>query len=237
MKFNVEQLLLSPKYKKPRMYVLVGVGGLILFFVAKGIVKKVRLNLTERRSVDDDNVHHANVLRMAMNPSGNRWMRSFDGTNKVEIFNTARKIDDMNKVAKAYKNLYDSSIYQDLQKELKIEDYNKFITMLDQPRSTEILLTEGMSADDIHILALDLYDDLDGFSVVRKYSLYKDILALTDNNFIALNNHYNELYLDKTGKSLYQQVKKEILFGVDLFGQWGIMKGQMLDRFKYLMLD
>lgn len=232
MKF--EELLLSAKYKKPRTYVLYGIGGLVVYFFVRGLIKKIRLNITERKSGEDENVQYAIVLKMAMNPSGSRWMRSFDGTNRNEIFNTAMKIDNMTKVARAYKSLYGSSVYQDLQKELKITDYNKFIAILEEPRSVEILLTEGMSADDIHTLALELFDDLDGFTIIRKYSLYADILKLTDNNFIALNNHYNELYLDSTGKTLRLTIKKEILFEPAMLSQW---KSLMLKRFEQLRLN
>lgn len=232
MKF--EELLLSAKYKKPRTYVLYGIGGLVVYFFVRGLIKKIRLNITERKSGEDENVQYAIVLKMAMNPSGSRWMRSFDGTNRNEIFNTAMKIDNMTKVARAYKSLYGSSVYQDLQKELNITDYNKFIAILEEPRSVEILLTEGMSADDIHTLALELFDDLDGFTIIRKYSLYADILKLTDNNFIALNNHYNELYLDSTGKTLRLTIKREILFEPVMLSQW---KSLMLKRFEQLRLN
>jgi hypothetical protein len=108
--------------------------GLVLavgaFFVGRVIVRKVRKNKTEKDAVNNPPIQQALLLRSAMNPSGVKWLMSSDGTKEKSLLQTAKQIEDFNKVADAYKNLYNRSLISDLQKELGTDDYAELMNIL-----------------------------------------------------------------------------------------------------------
>jgi hypothetical protein len=85
---------------------------------------------TEKGADDKPEVRQASTIYSAFNPSGMDWMKKMDGTNTEAIFNTAKEITDLNKVMRAYKNLYNSSMLDDLRQELSPEDYTKFLNTI-----------------------------------------------------------------------------------------------------------
>lgn len=85
---------------------------------------------TEQQVEQKPEVGQAMALYSAMNPSGMEWMRKFDGTNTEAVFATANEISDLNKVMAAYKQLYNSSMLDDLRQELSPDDYTKFLNTL-----------------------------------------------------------------------------------------------------------
>lgn len=103
--------------------------GLVLVWLGNKLIKNLKKDSTESRVENDPSVGQAQSLRQAMNPSGNEWMRKMDGTNKEAIFRIASEIDDIEAVRKAYKNLFNSSLYEDLQGELSATDYQKFLSI------------------------------------------------------------------------------------------------------------
>jgi len=105
-----------------------GIAFAILWF-GKSYFENLKKSTTESRVENDPSVGQAQGLRLAMNPSGNEWMRKFDGTTTESIFSIAREITDIEAVRKAYKNLYNSSLYEDLQGELSASDYQKFLSL------------------------------------------------------------------------------------------------------------
>lgn len=103
--------------------------GLVLLWLGNKLLKNLKKDGTESRVESDPSVGQAQSLRQAMNPSGNEWMRKFDGTTTEAIFSVAREITDIEAVRKAYKNLYNTSLYEDLQGELSASDYQKFLSL------------------------------------------------------------------------------------------------------------
>jgi hypothetical protein len=101
--------------------------GLVLFWLANKLINKLNKNTTEGQVENDPSVGQAQGLRQAINPSGNNWMKSFDGTDTKGIFAIAGQITDLEAVRIAYKKLYNSSLYEDLQAELTASDYQKFL--------------------------------------------------------------------------------------------------------------
>jgi len=75
-------------------------------------------------------VRQAMALRSAMNPSGAPWMMSFDTTNTQAVLDTAAQIKKLDDVSTAYRKLYSSDMLVDLQKELNVTDYQKFLTLV-----------------------------------------------------------------------------------------------------------
>lgn len=103
--------------------------GVVLVLIGKHLLKNLKKDTTESRVESDPSVGQAQSLRQAMNPSGNEWMRKFDGTSTEAIFTIAGEITDIEAVRKAYKNLYNSSLYEDLQGEISATDYQKFLSL------------------------------------------------------------------------------------------------------------
>lgn len=111
----------------------IGVKAVLAGGAAYGIYKIYRAyekNKTENQTDKKPEVGQAMIIRSAMNPSGMEWLKSTDGTNTEAILNTAKEITDLNLVMNAYKNLFNSSMLEDLQKELSPEDYTKFLNTL-----------------------------------------------------------------------------------------------------------
>ena len=65
-----------------------------------------------------------------MNPSGISWMMSIDTTNTSSVMDTAKTITNLDSVQKAYKNLYQDNLLDDLQSELSTSDYQKLLTIV-----------------------------------------------------------------------------------------------------------
>jgi hypothetical protein len=98
------------------------------FFVGRKIYKNIREKRTERRFTEES--QQALLLRSAMNPSGASWLIWMDGTKEEAIFNIAAQITNFRKVQQDYQNLYNRSLLKDLQKELKTDEYNKFMNII-----------------------------------------------------------------------------------------------------------
>ncbi len=101
--------------------------GLVLAWLGSKLIKNLKKDTTESQVENDPAVGQAQGLRVAMNPSGNEWMRKIDGTSLEAIFKIAKEITDLEAVRKAYKNLYTTSLYEDLQGDLSASDYQKFL--------------------------------------------------------------------------------------------------------------
>jgi hypothetical protein len=128
-KSKVEDWLDNPK----RVLVgglVIGIGGFLLYKFGRKFVTNLRKKNVDLQADKNLEVQQAMLLRNAMNPSGISWMMWMDGTNNDMIYSTAKKITDYDKVAIAYRKLYDSGLVADLQSELTTEEYQKFLTLI-----------------------------------------------------------------------------------------------------------
>lgn len=103
--------------------------GVVLVWLGNKLLKNLKKENTEAQVENDPSVGQAQSLRQAMNPSGNEWMRKMDGTNTKAIYKIAQDITDIEAVRKAYKNLFNTSLYDDLQGELSATAYQKFLSL------------------------------------------------------------------------------------------------------------
>jgi hypothetical protein len=124
---------------------LLVVGGIYLTYrLGNRLVAQWSKRQTQTLADDSPEVRQAMTLQSAMNPSGVRWMRSFDTTNTRKVLETGRLITNLDAVQSAYQKLYQSNLLDDLQSELSTEDYQKFITLVSS--NSQKVTTPGGSA-------------------------------------------------------------------------------------------
>ncbi len=109
---------------------VVGVGGFLLYKFGKKIITGIRQRNTASLADDSPAVRQAMALRSAVNPSGAKWMRSFDFTIVDAILETAKQITNLDEVANAYRKLYNAELLKELQSELSTGDYQKVLNIL-----------------------------------------------------------------------------------------------------------
>ncbi len=117
-------------HNNPTKDLLIKAGvGVVVVWLGDKVIKNLKKDNTESQVETNTSVGQAQGLRQAINPSGNNWMRKFDGTDTTAIFSIAKEITDIEAVRLNYKNLYNTSLYEDLQGELSAEDYQKFLSL------------------------------------------------------------------------------------------------------------
>lgn len=109
---------------------VVGVGGFLLYKFGKKILAGIRERNTASLADDSPAVRQAMAMRSAVNPSGVKWMRSFDFTNVAAIMEAAKGITNLDEVTDAYRKLYNAELLRDLQSELGTEDYQKVLIIV-----------------------------------------------------------------------------------------------------------
>ena len=115
------------------------IGGIYLTYrLGKNIIASLNKSDAQNKADDSPEVRQAMALRSAMNPSGISWMMSFDTTNSGTVIDTAKTINNLDSVQKAYKNLYQNNLLDDLQSELSTSDYQKFLTIVSSNSNKDI---------------------------------------------------------------------------------------------------
>ena len=120
------QLLTGAKKVFSNKYVIITLVVVIIFFIAKGGIKKVirtvRENKFNKNETKDTN-QLALQYRTASNPSGNNWMIDWDGTNEEAIEKLAYQTKGvLDEVADAYKLKFDETLSDRMSKELDSEE-------------------------------------------------------------------------------------------------------------------
>ncbi len=106
-------------------------GGIYLTYrVGKNLVAKVNKNNAQKNTDDKPEVRQAMSLRSSVNPSGYSWMKSFDTTNVSTVMEIAKTITNLDKVQKAYKDLYQDNLLDDLQSDLSTNEYEAFLNII-----------------------------------------------------------------------------------------------------------
>lgn len=121
-KLNISQQDKNKAYKL--------IGGLILLYLGNKMYSSLRKNASENQMDTIPEAGQAITLRQAINPSGNWWMRRFDGTDKNAIWNIASEIKDMDGVKNHFKAQTDGGdLYEELQAALSPDEYQKFLSL------------------------------------------------------------------------------------------------------------
>ena len=106
-------------------------GGIYLTYrVGKNLLAKVNKNNAQKNADDKPEIRQAMSLRSAVNPSGYSWMKSFDTTNVSTVMEIAKTIANLDKVQKAYKDLYQDNLLDDLQSDLSTSEYEAFLNII-----------------------------------------------------------------------------------------------------------
>ncbi|MGZ8505730.1 MAG: hypothetical protein ACXWXW_00970, partial [Bacteroidia bacterium] len=96
----------------------------------------------------DKSAQQANALLVAMNPSGDTWFRSLDGTNEEAIFKIASEITDWAKVQSYFKTLTGFELADALGAELSGEEIDRFHRLLNKQEAytgSSYTLTRGQT--------------------------------------------------------------------------------------------
>ena len=121
------------------LVVLAGAG----FFVGKKLIGDLIDNIRARREgnqYDSNNAKQALASQVAtrfnsaFNPSGNKWMRSWDQTDEKAVFECARDMAknkvSMSMVTTSYRGLFQRELVSDLQSELDSRELQLFNSIL-----------------------------------------------------------------------------------------------------------
>lgn len=110
---------------------LMKVGGTIaLLFFGNKAFAKARKNSAEKDMDTNVSSGHAASLKQAMNPTGFRWMRFIDGTDKEAIMQLATQITNLDEVNEKYKGMTEGgSVYDDLEGSLSPAEFQKFLSL------------------------------------------------------------------------------------------------------------
>jgi hypothetical protein len=101
-------------------------GGIYLTYrVGKNLIAKVNKNNAQKNTDDKPEVRQAMSLRSSVNPSGYSWMKSLDTVMEI-----AKTITNLDKVQKAYKDLYQDNLLDDLQSDLSTGEYEAFLNII-----------------------------------------------------------------------------------------------------------
>ena len=103
----------------------------IVIGVISYVIVRTIINSSKRKKIDnnpDDPVSYlVQRYRGAMNPSGISWLIGTDGTDEQEIFDLALATQGrLTEVQRAYKSKFNSTLTDDLRKELSSSDYSKW---------------------------------------------------------------------------------------------------------------
>jgi len=111
---------------------LYGLGSIVVltgsFFLGRHIVRKGIANKEENKTLEENTpATWAKQIKMAFENDG--WL----GTDTEKLRKALREIpskEEMNKVAKSYKKLYNSNLFNDLSDELQSTQYNEMLSII-----------------------------------------------------------------------------------------------------------
>jgi hypothetical protein len=138
----IEKIAESPAVQKAentarrvRNGVLIGVAGILLLYGGYRLYKKYKKSQTSQD--DSPEAVFAKRLLTAFSPSGTEVLWLPDGTNRKEVFAVAYDIVNTKteylSVQKKFKDLTGKELDSALRSELSVEDYNKFIAIVQNP--------------------------------------------------------------------------------------------------------
>lgn len=132
---------LSPAIQTAVKYLL-GIGATVAAYIL--ISKFITAQKRRNQLAQFDNapsVKSAMLLKQAINPSGNDWMQSFDGTNEAKLLQAGKEAESFSDVATSYRKLGYGDLDEDLRSELDNEDYVKFLASIKKEGKNTIIET------------------------------------------------------------------------------------------------
>lgn len=101
--------------------------GITIYLVFNKSIKNMISGNQFGKAGSDPATNSAITIKQGLNPSGVSWLESVDGTDEDLLFLAADGIKDLDAVAKAYTNLYQTNLVDDLTRELNNADFNTWI--------------------------------------------------------------------------------------------------------------
>jgi hypothetical protein len=191
-------------------------------FGLKPIMDKAKKNKTSSNLINDPNSSAATMLYNAINPSGIKWMRSFDSTNEKKIYDAARSIKDWGKVQINYRNLYSRDLLSDLQSELDGDEYQTFLNILKQSINSNSNSVTNSNKGLLLVTNKDVRLRSTPDSSQGTFSLNSNILTVAKSNtFLGFST--GKIIVDDNGVKYY-----EVMIGFS----GNIPKGPLYDIYK-----
>lgn len=154
--------------------------GLVLFVLIQRQAKAYREWLASQKAGSDPNSAFAIRIRQAVNPSGIDWLIDIDTTLEGDLMVIADEISDVDKVARAYYDLYGENLVKRLEKELNSTKYAEWSRRANTPPTK----TQDNSFD-----------------------LGKEVAAIRDTPIFSETDSSDVLWIAKSGSTLGRKVK------------------------------
>jgi len=114
--------------------------------------KNYKKTQSEKEVGGDVSKQQALLVKNSLNPSGFEILKSADGTDTKALLDLASNIKDIDKVSTAYKEMYATSMYDDLKAELNPDDYQKFLNIINVNNNVSISVTD-VPKEGLYIIA------------------------------------------------------------------------------------
>ena len=180
-------------------------GAIAVFFVGRFVIRRIRRNKTLKQLAYKPEVQQAALIRGALNPSGSSWLMWGDGTKEENLYSTASQIKDINIVAQAYQNLYNSNMLLDIQNELNANEYTQFLNTINKQNGYSNN-SVGVENTDQNKFVVITNNQADVYSSLRSFNLpFQSIKVLHNSEFPVGKTTGKKFKLSLFGSSFTQQ--------------------------------
>lgn len=123
-KLALANLPITAQHIKIFQYFIIGI---VVYIILTGQIRKARQAKAYNQAGTDPNTAFAIRVRQACNPSGISMLIDVDTTHENDLMLIADELTDVDKVAKAYFNLYNENMYNRLEKELNSKRFQEWL--------------------------------------------------------------------------------------------------------------
>jgi len=169
--------------------IIAGVIGLIGVSLVIKMIKDRRAEKSGDRAATDENVQIAQALNTAIHPGRTFLSGLFDSPDENEIFRLGNMIKNFDDVSTEYRNLYQENLSLELQDALG-NNYPDFINSIKGVKSEANIISSSETIG----LAKELYEEMDGWNLIRSTVPYTQLYRLSDTDFIAVIDAFNNSY-------------------------------------------
>ena len=124
-------------------YGAIGVASIAVYFLGRKFINAFKKDGAEAELATDQSAQQAQAFMTAFNPSGSSWLKFSDGTDNKKVFELAAQVRDFPKVQKFYRDLYKSSLIEDLGNELNSTELARFWAIINGKKVQSDAIAKG----------------------------------------------------------------------------------------------